>query len=271
MLDPALCDRPVGQWLSLKGIISDWLTNPTLVLVTLSALTGLPWVIPKLPWRRQLSSVGAALLLLYCTAFFPPAIGLANRGLVGLLPADPGGTTDAIVVLGRGAELRDSRVEVADQLWRANRSPLIFASGRGDGSLIVSQLKAKGIPSTALENEHCSQTTEENARFTAAVLQPREVRRILLVTDPPHMLRSLLTFRSVGFTVIPHVSPLPADLGSGEEALTVFYEYMGLIKYALQGRFFSRRFPELDNPKLAVLGRRANFRTANRVVAQPYG
>ena len=240
MLDPALCARPISQWLSLKWVVSAWLITPPLVVLPLLTLIGLPWVIPRLRWKRQLSILATILLLIYCTALLPPTIALANFGLVSLLPRDSGVSADAIVVLGRGKDLRNSRVQVATYLWKSSRSPLIFASGSGDGSQIVQMAEAKGIPSQVLDNENCSRTTEENAQFTAAVLKPQGVRRILLVTDSPHMLRSLLTFRSVGFEVIPYLSPLPANLPSAKKSLTVFSEYMGLIKYAVQGRFSPR-------------------------------
>jgi uncharacterized SAM-binding protein YcdF (DUF218 family) len=81
-------------------------------------------------------------------------------------------------------------------------------------------------------------TTEGNAKFTAQVLIPKGVRRILLVTDPPHMLRSLLTFRSQGFQAIPFASPLPPELTYREKASIVFREYGGLISYVVWGRFF---------------------------------
>jgi len=65
------------------------------------------------------------------------------------------------------------------------------------------------------------------------------VKRILLITDPYHMLRSLLTFRHLGFKVIPHFSPIPPDLSPKDKALMVFYEYLALVSYGLKGRFFS--------------------------------
>jgi len=262
MLDPALCDRPPSQWLELKRILSDWLMTPSLVILPLFALTILPWVIPRMPWKRPLSTLGAVLLLAYHAAFFPPTVALANKGLVGFIPTDSGGTADAIVVLGRGEDMRESRVEVARELWQAQRAPLIFASGRGDSPRIVKMLRADGIPAQVLDNEECSRTTEENARFTAAVLQPQGVKSILLVTDPPHMLRSLLIYRSVGFRVIPHASPLPADLAQREKSFTVFYEYMGLLKYALEGRLLPRgSLDERSRPQVGVLLQTGMFKS----------
>lgn len=240
MLDPILCDFPISQWLAFKDILVDWLTTPSLVVLVFSVLIGLPWAIPKLRWKRQLSGLGVVLLLTYLLATSPPAVAGASQGLVAFLPNDSGATADAIVVLGRGEDLRDSRVEVAAKLWQARRAPLVYASGREDGPRITQLLEAKGIPQQALDYDNRSRTTEENARFTAAALRPQGIKRILLVTDPPHMLRSLLTFRSLGFTVIPHTSPLPPNLPRQEEALRVFAEYLGLVSYGLRGRFLPR-------------------------------
>ncbi|MBO3464480.1 YdcF family protein, partial [Aetokthonos hydrillicola] len=97
-------------------------------------------------------------------------------------------------------------------------------------------------------------TTQENALFTASILQPRQVKQILLVTDSPHMLRSLLTFRRLGFDVIPHISPIPPKLTPTKTAMLVFYEYMGLVSYGLEGRFFPlQNVAENKTPPIAKL------------------
>jgi uncharacterized SAM-binding protein YcdF (DUF218 family) len=100
----------------------------------------------------------------------------------------------------------------------------------------MQMLRENGIPQQALDSENCSQTTEENARFTAALLKPRGVRRILLVTDPAHMLRALLTFQRMGFSVIPYPSPLPPEYSAPAEAVLVFREYVSLASYRASGR-----------------------------------
>ena len=251
MLDPALCDRPVTQWLIWKAMLSNWLMTPILVVLPLLALVFIPWIIPRLRWKRFWSGLGTVLLVMYWTANFPLTIAVEKKGLTAFIPPDPGTTTDAIVVLGRGAEFRKSRVKVAAELWRSRRAPLIFASGVGDGLEIVQQLKAEGVPDQALDEEHCSQTTKENALFTASVLQSRGVKKILLVTDPPHMLRSVLTFRGSGFEVIPHTSPIPSKLTPTETAMLMFYEYMGLVSYGLHGEFIPQHLAEQKNPPLA--------------------
>ncbi|MBR8836174.1 MAG: YdcF family protein [Stigonema ocellatum SAG 48.90 = DSM 106950] len=254
MLNPALCNSPeVDQWLFLKSRISEWLMTPTLVVLPLLALVFIPWIIPRLPWKRLWSGLGTVLLAIYWTATFPLTIAVEKQGLIAFIPPDTGKTADAIVVLGRGEEFRKSRVKVAAALWQSHRAPLIFASGAGDGSEIIELLKAEGVPDEALDEEHCSRTTKENALLTASLLKPKGVKQIVLVTDSPHMLRSLLTFRRLGFEVIPHTSPVPR-LAPARAAMLMFYEYMGLVSYGLHGEFLPQQLAKTANPPLANLG-----------------
>ncbi len=248
-----LCNRSVSQWLVLKSTLSHWLMTPIFIVLPLLTLVFLPWMIPRLRWKRFWSGLGTVLLVVYFSATFPLTIAVAKKGLVTFIPPDPGTSADAIVVLGRGVPFRDSRVEVASELWRNHRAPFIFASGLGDGSEIVQQLKAKGIPDAALGEEHCSQTTKENALFTASILQPRGIKQILLVTDSPHMVRSLLTFKSVGFEVMSHTTPIPSQFTASKKAMLMFYEYMGLVSYGLRGDFLKHNLPQQKNPPVAKL------------------
>lgn len=254
MLDPNLCvNKPiVNVWTAVSWQVFNYLITPALVVPVLLAVTILPWSIRRFRWKRQISAVGGALLLIYLVALTPKASALGNRVLVSFLPADPGSRVDAIVVLGRGPDLRPARVDVAADLWHENRAPLIFASGTGDAEEIADLLKARGVPEASLDGEPCSRTTEENARFTAAILPPKQFRQILLVTDSPHMLRSFLTFRSLGFTVIPHPNPLPPDLDGKNKAFLVFREYLGIVGYGLRGRFLHREPSPNDRAEIPV-------------------
>ena len=203
--------------------------------------------------RRKDLLTRVAILLMVYAATSGLIVALATQVLVFSLPADSGATVDTIVVLGRGKVLRNRRVETAAQLWQAKRAPLIFASGMSDAPQVIELLETRGIPRQLLSGESCSQNTEENVLFTAAVLHPQGLRQILLITDPPHMLRSYLTFRSFGFTVIPHTSPLPPDLTSAQETFVMFREYLGIVSYAFLGRFQQRPESELNHPPAAVL------------------
>lgn len=254
MLYLFLCtNRPISQWLVLKSMLAKFLMKPSLVILFISVLTLLPWLIPQMRWKRLWSSFTAILLVIYFSATLPFTIAIANQGLVKFIPPDTGKNVDAIVILGRGEQFRKSRVKVAARLWEIGRAPLIFASGNGDGEEIVKQLKEEGIPDKALAEEHCSLTTKENALFTASILRSRGVKQILLVTDPPHMLRSLLTFESVGFEVIPHSSPVPSALMKSRKAMLVFYEYMGLVSYGLRGDFLPSKQTQQENQPFASI------------------
>jgi len=244
IMDSAACSvrssNWVSDWLSAKGALSQWATQPFLVMPLFILSFQILSLIPRQYGRRPLRMLVCASALVYLTILFPPAVRLAETALIKQIPHDSGKAADAVVILGRGDALNPSRVEVAAQLWEEKRAPLIFARGSGDAPKIVQQLQGKGIPDQDLAGEGCSLTTYENAKFTAEVLKPQGIERILLVTYAPHMLRSQLTFQKFGFTVIPIPSSGSPALNRGDRARMVMYEYSGLVSYGLMGRLSPR-------------------------------
>jgi uncharacterized SAM-binding protein YcdF (DUF218 family) len=255
LLSDAECSSTEANWLAMKDKVGHFLMLPIpwyakliiiLLGLTITVLVGWGMLRLIMKWRfkrtlsvRSLLKLELGLLVLSLALLSPWGVALASRGLVMMIPPDTGAPMDAIVVLGRGAVLQKDRVDVAASLWQAQRAPLIFASGIGDAPIILEELHNQGIPEAALDGEGCSLTTEENAQFTAAALRPKGIQRILLVTDAPHMLRSLLTFQSFGFQVTPHIANLPT-LTRKQRTVMVFGEYGGLVNYGLRGRFFGR-------------------------------
>jgi uncharacterized SAM-binding protein YcdF (DUF218 family) len=260
MLDIRSCPSSVQSWLTIKHAIGNSLGDLVtfsmkpvfdigLVLVALTYfgyLGVLRWrktrpALKRFSWQRSLLSIPMGILLSSLFLLSSPGLALAYQGLVGFLPGDTGEMAEAIVILGRGKFLAPQRAETAATLWRNQRAPLIFVSGNHQEFLdIVDELKQDAIPDAAIDGEFCSKTTEENAEFTASVLFPRGIRRILLVTDPPHLMRSLLTFQSLGFRVLPYPSPFPEALNRRQKTMLTLQEYSGLVSYALQGRFLPR-------------------------------
>lgn len=216
-----------------------------LILLT---LLGIIWLVSSRRWRHRYLMPITILVVIYLGVASPLGVSLLAQGLTASLPRDSGETVDSIVVLGRGDNVRNRRIEVAEQLWREKRSAKIFASGMLDAEFMIEQLKHNGVDNQALSGERCSQSTEENALFTAALLHPQSVQKILLVTDPPHMLRSVLSFRASGFVVIPHTSPLPASWESERTIPILMREYVGLVAYTLTNRFRQRSLSELERP-----------------------
>lgn len=214
-----------------------WLARPLPILLICGLLLGVASLLPHRSLRRLFRRSTLTLVLIYLVGYLPFSVTVAEAVLKKAVPQDAGATADAVVILGRGSALNSSRAEVAAQLWQEKRAPMIFASGITDSPRLLAMLRDKGIPNDALKGEGRSLTTYENAQFTADLLLPQGVRRILLVTDGSHMLRSLLTFRAFGFEVIPVFSADPEHLDRQGRTKLVLREYLGLLGYGLMGRY----------------------------------
>jgi len=248
MLDSSLCrfnQDAVFHWTELSWRLFNWLAEPWRVFLILATIMAVPWAL-RWRWKRRITRAVLVVGLIYCALISPVAVALGNRVMTAFIPNDSGQIADAAVLLGRGGALRRDRVSVAAELWQTNRTSLFFASGKGDAPFLANLLVAAGIPGDKVDGEPCSRTTEENAQFTANMLKPRGVKKIVLITDPPHMVRSILTFRSLGFEVVPHTTTVPHEVTTAQEAVLLLREYIGLVSYSLKGRF-SPREPVANN------------------------
>lgn len=172
-----------------------------------------------------------------------------------LLVEPAAGQADAIVVLtagcGEGGQpsfASFQRVLHGVALWRAGRAPrLVFSAsdfswrGSGDRDAIASlaaQLQVPAAAYTILHEGHL--TTRTEAGQISRYLLERGWRRILLVTNGPHILRSVLTFAATGLEVLPApvqtaatiMDATETDLGLTNQAI---HEWLGLGWYRLRG------------------------------------
>jgi uncharacterized SAM-binding protein YcdF (DUF218 family) len=181
------------------------------------------------------------------------------------LPADVAAPT-GIIVLGGGIDdaIGRARGQVtfgfagAQRLTESAILALRFPNARliytgGDNSLtdvITTEAKdarrlwvSLGIAPARIELEDKSRNTDENARFTAALLQPQPAETWLLVTSAFHMPRSMGLFRRAGFNVIAWPVNYLTQ-GNGEDwkpnhdlvaGLSMFelasHEWTGLVAY----------------------------------------
>jgi uncharacterized SAM-binding protein YcdF (DUF218 family) len=207
------------------------LEPPIYLLGLLLLLGGIGlWLWLRQKRRRQLWQLGiGTVLLILVTAFAEPGLMLG-------VSQDSGSTADAIVILGRGETLKGNRVTLAAQLWQQQRGPIIFNSGVYDSPRFQQQLLTTGLPNSALDGENCSLTTPENARFSAAILQARGARKIILVTDAPHSWRSRLEYEHQGFEVISAPISLPQTFTGLDRAFLMAREYFFLLTTSIGHR-----------------------------------
>lgn len=175
-------------------------------------------------------------------------------------------TADAIVVLGGGVgptvpprlypDLNNAgdRPWRGAQLYRADVAPRIIVTGGAPPGRTRSAspdtkrlLMDWQVPGDSVLVESESNTTYENARFTAALCRERGIDEVVLVTSAAHMPRALATFRSTPLEVVP----APTDYRAVQEPLTLMsvlpdadglsmstaaaHEYVGHLYYRLRG------------------------------------
>lgn len=224
---------------------------------------------PRFRAARFVSAAAAVAILLWA---WPPLEALFSGTLEWWFRASPlpSATADAIVVLsasvfpadpsqpedmpGHGTYLRCARAAWLYHHWKP--LPIVVSGGplRTSGPITLAApamartLEEAGIPSSLIWIEDRSHTTYENALYTAALLRPRGIRRIALVTEGYHLLRSVKCFEHQGLAVVPvacsyrtlrfHAAlrqflPTPQEMVYNEETL---HEWIGLVWYAVRGR-----------------------------------
>jgi uncharacterized SAM-binding protein YcdF (DUF218 family) len=165
---------------------------------------------------------GTAICLLLLWSWMPAA-ALGAWTLERWYPPErlPGRDAQAIVVLssslyapnpprprtvpGWGTYLRCRH---AAWLYREGWRVPVVASGGRQGDRVLAEvmrdtLVAEGVPRESVWVEGESDSTRENAEFSAKLLLPRGIRRIVLVTEAYHMWRAERYFRREGFEVEP--------------------------------------------------------------------
>jgi uncharacterized SAM-binding protein YcdF (DUF218 family) len=172
----------------------------------------------------------------------------------------------AIVVLGGGRHLDApeyggdtvnprslARLRYAAKLARETGLPVIPSGGdpgaRGKAVAVIARdLLQQEFGVNVLEIERRSNTTWENARYIAQLMQQHEIERIILVTDAGHMPRSLYAFARNGIQALPapmnfrsvvssEVSPLQRYLPSVRalhESSDALHELIGMLWYRLK-------------------------------------
>lgn len=201
--------------------------------------------------RGFLRGLGAAALLLFFLAGFTPAVELLGSQVI---PERPAERAEAIVVLGAGGVaagggLTDSSLRATMEgvnLFHEGWAPLLVLSG-GGGQLRRTEAETRaefarqsGVPAAAIVIAGPVRTTREEALKVRALLEPRGIRKVLLVVDGPGALRAMAVFERVGFEAVPAPwgEGVPID-ATPEDRLTLLrsiaMEALARLYYRLMG------------------------------------
>ena len=231
-----------------------------------------------LVWRRWpragkvLAGTGLALMaLLSMNAVAEHFVAALERQTTALVAPERAGA-QAIVVLAAG-QLEDApeygersipdyvalaRLRYAAHLHRRTGLPVLVSGGNGEENVDPDPAKREYAKADAMATalredfavpvrwiEPASRDTFQNARFSAAILRPAGVKRILLVTDAMHMPRAHAVFAQSGLEVVDaptmFFSPQPrsiyAWIPSAEgmrRSWYAVYELIGIAWYRIK-------------------------------------
>ena len=227
-------------------------------------------------WRKP-SRLPALLLVAIVMAYAGLSTPLGSEALehglgYGFTPirqASDARGADTIVILGSG--INTYRVDrsvlavptdgtalralEAARVYRLIGARLVIACGgtvfpdrtlRPESEAIRAAVIAAGVPADRVIEESKSRTTRDGALMLAPILKARRTTRVVLVTSPAHMRRSLAVFRAEGLEPIPAVAPIRSDhlkpppffLPNDESrrlADSALYDYAATIYYWWQG------------------------------------
>ncbi|MBD0334672.1 MAG: YdcF family protein [Cyanobacteria bacterium Co-bin13] len=225
-------------WIRFSWKMYSWLTSPYKVTLGLLILIGFVLLCSSGRLRQQLLQAAVVLLAAYWFLISPLFSALAIQGLVNFVPQDTGQPADAVVVLARKKEIEGQRYSSAVSLLESGRVSKILTLGRHQSVRTFQLLQQRNLPAEGkLSGIACAWTTKQEAHSVASVLGPQGIKNIILITDSPHMLRSWLTFKGIGFSVTPYIEPLPSSVRSSDRTFLAMREYLGLLSYAVLGRF----------------------------------
>lgn len=170
---------------------------------------------------------GLILALLLSTSASVELLTSPLEGIAVLRPDDLS-KAQAIVILAAGQRpympeyggptpnrLSLERLRYGARLARASGLPVLVSGGAPPGYVSYASVMAEtlsvdfGVDPRWLEED--SLDTEGNARYTAALLKPLGIRRIVLVTHAAHMRRALAEFQLQGFEVFPAPTAFLSD------------------------------------------------------------
>ena len=249
-----------------------WFSNPSNLLLLAVVLIALSMLFR---WRRLGGWLAALAALGVMTIAFTPAREWVLRPLEYRFPTPTlPSHVDGIIVLGGAINsdlsARSGLVSVndaAERLFtfmelgqRYPKAKMLFTGGSAnvldDGAReadFARILYAKlGFDETRIQFERDSRNTEENARFSKAIVRPASGEVWVLITSAYHMPRAVGVFRALNWPVLPYPVDYGVTRSGGWEVPGLLdglsgvqwgmKEWIGLVYYRLLG-FTEELFP----------------------------
>lgn len=239
-----------------KKLLSALLLPPLMPLLVIAV--GLLLLPRKARLGRGIAWTGLLIGLLLCT---PVSVGWLTAPLedVPVLRAEDLARGEAIVILAAGRRLYMpeygqptpnrlslERLRYGARVARKSGLPVLISGGGSPEPWAEARLMAEalnvdfGVRTRWIEA--LSTDTEENGRFSAAMLRAAGIRRIVLVTHAAHMRRAVREFETQGMEVIPAPTGFFTEPAVGEDprdylpgaaaaraAWYAVYEWLGLL------------------------------------------
>ena len=258
------------MWLSISKM-GAYLVSPLSVVLCMSLL-GCGLLLCR--WHRLgMAGLLSGLALLFLVSL-PPVADLAVSTLEQRYPViavEDSPSTELVVVLGGsinmpyGQRLSVEMTESSDRvlhgfrLLKAGKAQQILLVGgnvdletwpKSEAEYIAELLLEWGVPADSILLEGRSQTTYENAIYTARFLNEHKLQdqSVLLVTSAIHMPRSVAVFEAAGVNVLPAPTDISVldqrydglsqwlpTIGAISAVDRAMHEYIGLLVYRLRG------------------------------------
>ena len=152
------------------------------------------------------------------------------------IPDAAGGKPRVAVVLGaqvlrggRPSHTLEVRTRHAGELYGRGLLDLLVPTGGegehppGEAVVMTGILREMGVPEAAIVHEDTARSTWESAEQVAEIARCRDIREILVVTDPLHCVRTVASFGRVGLLAV---------------AEPVYSSPMWRKKWSRRGQFF---------------------------------
>ena len=193
----------------------------------------------RLPWRWRTLAIWLLAALLSYQGVVAAAVWWYGAH-------DDRRPADAILVLGAAqwngapSPILSARLDHALALYRAGYAPrLVVTGGVGPGdqyseaAVSADYLIERGVPAEAILREERGHSSRESIGAASDMLATYGLSRVLLVSDPPHMLRSLRLAHAAGLDAYGSAAQASPAVGSPRAYLSFLARELVLCQLQL--------------------------------------